>query len=264
MHDLTEIKERVSDFVDPITDQVAIDLSAYMDRFSNKSYGIRYLSRETGLHEKTIKRLLEKKNRPTYQTIAKLYFLFHSTEDYKTLLAQCPGVIKDYLLKTTPQNAIPKSSQKSDQFAEFLKRDPLVAEIFVVAGTGPVDQEQIRYLYGQYGLQALEQLVNEKILWEFEKGQYKLAANTPSLNGDSLKFLGEHFTRRYCVPQEVMSENNISFYAEGLNEEGLKAWLAIDTESFYRKLKIAEDKKYLGTKRVFTFVVTDTISPEKK
>lgn len=264
MSELTVMTARELDFIDPIVDQVALDLSKYLNQYTNRSYGIRFVSKESGLHEKTIKRLLEKKNKATYQTVAKLYFIFLGTEDYTEVLKNCAPVIRDFLESQTPSVAVPKTSQKSESFAAFLKQDPLVAEIFVLAGTGPIELQQIRYLYGQYGVEALEKLIDEKVILEFAKDQFRLSPQTPSLNGDSLKFLGEHFTRRFCKPRDVMSENNISFYAEGLNAEGLKAWLAIDHESFYKKLKIAEDKKYLGPQRIFTFCVTDSISQEEK
>ncbi len=61
-----------------------------------------------------------------------------------------------------------------------------------------------------------------------------------------------------------MSQHTISFYAEGLTEEGKKAWLAVDTEAFYKKLNIANDPKFKGKIPVFTFTATDTILMESK
>lgn len=244
-----------------IEEQVALDLASYLDRFPNKNFAIRILSKETELHEKTIKRLLNRQNKPTYQTLAKLYFSFLDLSNYQELLAKCPPVVAEFLKTYTPPEATPRA-QRADLLSQLFKKEPLAAEIFVLAGTGPLELNKIRLRYGLYGVEALRLLEQEKLLVETDKGKFSLAPTIPSMSGETLKILGELFIRRFSKPRDVMSENSISFYAEGLNEEGLKQWLAVDSEAFYKKLKIAQNSAYQGGTPVFTFCATDRFCVE--
>ena len=49
----------------------------------NKSFAIQVLAKESGLSDKTIKRLLAKNNKPTYQTIFKIYSVIFETSTKK-------------------------------------------------------------------------------------------------------------------------------------------------------------------------------------
>src|SRR5690606_29714386 len=127
------------------------------------------------------------------------------------------------------------NKKSDDEFIALLKKEPLLAEIYILAGTNPLDARAIGYRYGQYGLELIEKLVSENLLVLAAKDKYVLSPSAPNLDGEALKLLGEHFVHRFSKPKAVMSENTIAFYAEGLNEEGMKEWLRIDDEAFYKK-----------------------------
>ena len=86
-----------------LVDQVAFDLASYLGQYPNKSFAIRILSKETGLNEKTLKRLLNRENKPTYQTLFKLYSIFLEEECFQKLLAKSPEVVRSYLAQYTPE-----------------------------------------------------------------------------------------------------------------------------------------------------------------
>lgn len=148
----------------------------------------------------------------------------------------------------------------------MLKREPLIAELYVLAGTGPLNKNAIAFRYGQYGIEILEKLIKENIIQEVEKEIYALTKCGPTLDGDCIKYLGEYFIRRFSKADntQLHNENMLNFYAEGLNEAGKYAWLKVDTEAFYKKVEIANDTKFKGNIPMFTFTATDTITPEKK
>jgi len=245
-----------------LVDQVAFDLASYLGQYPNKSFAIRILSKETGLNEKTLKRLLNRENKPTYQTLFKLYSIFLEEECFQKLLAKSPEVVRSYLAQYTPEEK--KSSTQDEQdLLDLFKKEPLAAEIFVLAGTAPLIKSAIGFRYGQYGLEVIELLLSKNILIQSDKDVYNLSAKVPNLDGEALKFLGEYFVQRFAKVRDVMSENMISFFAEGLNQAGKEAWLEIDTKAFYKKVEIANDPKFKGPLPYFTFTVTDSIIREK-
>ena len=246
-----------------LEDQVALDLADYLERFPNKSFAVRVLAKESGLSEKTVKRLLKSENKPTYQTIFKLYSIFFDEPDYQALLEKCPVVVSDYIKDYSPVEA-QSSTTLNHELLELLKKEPLFAELLVLAGTGPLHTSAIGYRYGQYGLEVLERLEKAEVLIKVSKESYTVSSKLPNFDGHALKFLGEYFVHRFSRPNDLMSENTISFYAEGLNEEGLKAWLSVDTQAFYKKIEIAKNSKYKGAMPVFTFTATDKIVRESK
>lgn len=251
-------KDKFSD----IREQVALDLAKYLEQYPNKNFAVRVLAKETGLNEKTIKRLINRENSPTYQTVFKLYSIFFDSENSDDVLEKCPAIIREYLKDFSPDLKI-ANHQREVQLLELLKKEPLYAEIFVLAGTAPLNVSAIGFRYGQYGVEILEKLEEENILIKTSKDTYTMSPKVPALDGETLKFLGEHFVHRFCRPRDTMSEHSIVFYAEALNSDGQKAWLEVDTEAFKKKLKIANDPKFRGNIPVFTFTATDLIGREK-
>ncbi len=171
-----------------LSHQVAIDLANYLDLFSNKSFAIRSLAKETGLNEKTIKRLLAKENKPTYQTLFKLYAIFLNESTYSKLIKVCPKIVSAYLEKFTPSKSVANSKENAD-FLELMKREPLLAEIYVLAGTGPLLKSAIAWRYGQYGVELLLKLEQKFLIKAIAKDTYVASENGPNLDGAALKFL---------------------------------------------------------------------------
>lgn len=255
----------VKESQDTLCDQVALDLSVYLENFPNKSFAIRFLAKETGLNEKTIKRLLKRENRPTYQTIFKLYSTFLDENDYYSLLEKSPPLITNHLKKFTPTESV-TTKKTNEDLLELMKKEPLLAELFVLAGTGPLYKSAVSYRYGQYGVELILKFEEKGYFKELKKDEWVLSSNSPNLDSNTLKFLGEYFVSKFSKPKhgELASEHIISFYAEGLNDKGKRAWINLDTEIFYKKMEIANNPEFKGEIPVFTFSATDTIRMENQ
>lgn len=241
-----------------IAAQVAADLEKYLSFFPNRSFALRNLSKETGLSEKTLRRLLKKENVPSNQTLFKLYFVFTKADSEDEVLDICPAVIKDRLKGFKP-DSFQKIHNKDFDFLEVIKTDPIVGEIYLLLGTKKVDLSHIVYHYGQYGSRALEKLVNLNIAQKVDHSLYTLSPKQPYLNASLLKELGIRMTRTFLKEEAAAIEgtNFIALYAESLNKEGRKKWLEIENNAFQEKMKIASLNEYKGDISVFTFQVTD-------
>jgi hypothetical protein len=249
----------------PVLRQVCFDLKRYLAQFPNERFAIRIVSEETGLNQKTLRRLMLGENRPTHQTLLKLYSLFYQLDDYQQVYAMAPEVIRQRIADYNPdEDVLGKRKKDKNTLLELLKSEPLASEILILAGLMPLQKSIISFRYGEFGVKVMQSLFKEGFLIEQQKDQFTLSALGPELDAECLKTLGLHFTRRFSKPSQakVLNQNILSFYAESLNEEGKEQWLKIDTEAFYKKVEIAKSPQFKGHLPVYTFTTTDTISTE--
>ncbi|MFT6604091.1 MAG: transcriptional regulator with XRE-family HTH domain, partial [Bacteriovoracaceae bacterium] len=129
-----------------IVDQVAFDLATYLENYPNISFALKILSKDSGLSEKTLRRLINKENNPSYQTIFKLYLAFFNTDDESEVLKKCPKVIREKLESVNPEK-IRKAVPKSYDFHELIKSHPVLCEIYVLAGIEDVTVSNIVYRF---------------------------------------------------------------------------------------------------------------------
>jgi len=242
----------------PLEDQVAHDLEKYLDFFPNRTYAIRNLSKESGLNEKTLRRLLKKENLPSNQTLFKLYYIFTKAENERELLESCPPIVKERL-KDFELDSFEKVNSKDFDFLEAINLDPIMGELYLLLGTTEVEISHILYHYGQYGVRALEKLEKYGLAIKCNTNLYTLSKKQPYLSADILKTLGLRMTSTFMKAEDAAIEgkNFIGLYAESLNNEGKKKWLEIDQRAFNEKVALAKDKKYQGNEPVFTFQATD-------
>lgn len=250
-----------------LEEQLAFDLKNYLTQFPNEKFAMRIVSQETGLNQKTIKRLLNCENKPTHQTLLKLYALFFQLDDYQEVLAKAPVIIRERIQNYSPDEEIlGKKKRSQTSLIEMLKVEPLASELVILAALMPIQMSTICFRYGDYGLKVLKQLETAGILVEQERDCYIMAPQGPDFDAECLKILGLHFTQRFAKTSQakLLNQNILSFYAECLNEKGKQAWLKVDTEAFYKKVEIAKSTEFKGTIPMFTFTTTDTISTESK
>ena len=161
-----------------IKSQLALDVANFLDEFPNKSLGLRFLSKEAGVNEKTIKRILQKENKPTYQTLMKLYPVLISEDNQQKLIERCPEVVRNVLEKRSPRKNFVQT-EESSHFLELVKREPLMAELYILVGTGTLYKSAISYRYGQYGIELLDKLENAGFIYTDGKGRYSLSPKAP-------------------------------------------------------------------------------------
>lgn len=240
--------------------RVAADLNAYLLKSDEPSRRLKFVATKTGIHEKTLRRVARKQNRPTYITVFKIYrHLLNEADDAK-LLAQVPSEIAAYLQQANPQSFEDGKSYSVDAERELLV-NPLASELVILCATGPIKTSFIRKRYGDYGLQVMNMLIERQILSSVSHDQVCTGRVQPNISPETVAAFGIQMSRSYLRPEVayVTGENFIGFYAEGLTEAAKQKWLAIDKEAFDRKVELAKLPENRGDLRAFTFIATDVV-----
>lgn len=248
-----------------VLDQVCKDLEHYVSQFSNKSFALRNLSEETRLNEKTLRRLLKKKNVPSIQTLHKLYFVLTSAVSEEEMLSLCPPLIKEQLSKLS-LDQLKKETPRHYNFNHLIENDPVLGEIYALLGTRDLDITEIVYRFGQYGVDLLDKMKSLGLVKKKDKDLYCLSERQPHLDGEVLKSLGSRLVTRYVKPlnTDLEGDSFMGLYCEGLNGAGKKKWLEIDEKAFKEKMLVANDDKYKGLESMFTFHATDNLTDVAK
>lgn len=248
-----------------LRNQVASDLKDRLAEFPDPKKGIKILATMMGIHEKTLKRLLEGLNKPGYQTLLKIYrCLFHTQNDSK-LLQLVPSIVQKNMIRGNPNNITMNVNYTLDVERE-LNRDPIFCEIYFLCAADGVTKEYISYHYGRYGEKILQKMLEQEVIAPISKNKFVLGENQASLGPETLKRIGLHLVDSFSKPEnsDLSGENFCAFYAEGLSEEAYDKWIKIDEESFRQKMEITRDPSAKGEIKAYTFLSTDTLTPNKK
>ncbi|MCP4911518.1 MAG: helix-turn-helix transcriptional regulator [Oligoflexia bacterium] len=251
---------------DHLKRQVAEDISAHLKQFRDPKKGIRIIASQMGIHEKTLKRLIEGQNKPGYQTLFKIYRVLLKTTDDSKILKQVPVIVSDYLTKNLPKSLEEGVRYELNVDIE-LRKDPVFCEIYLLAGTGSVTLEYITFHYGRYGEKVVEKMLQQEILVTLnskaknQKNTYILGPNQANLSPESIKQMGIHIVDRFGKPElaDELGNNYQGFYADGLTPEAYQEWIKIDQEAFRKKAALASDPKNKGTLKAYTYQSTDTL-----
>lgn len=244
--------------------QVSHDLKEKLTQFRDPKKGIKILASQMGIHEKTLKRLIECENKPGYQTLLKIYRVLFQTQKDNEILDRAPEIVKMFLIGHQPKPYENTVTYSLDVEKE-LNRDPVFAEIYLLAATGGVTRELIIFQFGQYGDRLLQKMFDQKVLINQDKYKLILGPNQATLGPETLKHLGQLCIEHYLKPEngDMTGENFHGFFAESLSEEAYNEWLKIDEEAMMKKNQLANRPGSQGHRRVFTFIATDTISRSK-
>ena len=244
--------------------EIILAFESLLSQYKDRKKGIRILSKKMGIHEKTVIRLLNNENRPGYQTVFKIYRVFFNEFNDAKVLELVPEVVREYLIKSNSQEII--ANKDYSPLADLeLQKNPIVAELYVIAATGPVALDDIEYRFGKYGIELLYKMIEKGLLSEVHKNVFIIGDFHPVFSGETIISVGSTLINNHAKPaagEEVMN-NYIAFYAEGLNEKAYEQWITIDEEAYSKKLEIARDNNNLGEFRAFTFMVTEKIELTK-
>ena len=243
-----------------LIDQVAFDIKSKLSEFNNIKTGITHLSADSGLSERTLYRMLNKENKPTYQSLFKIYRTIFKTSNESLLLDLVPEVVKKEILKRNP-NPVKENVTYQQDIETEIYYDKTYAEIYFLAACSPVSSELIQYRYGVNGMMTIEKMLEMKALKMCQDGLYTLGENQANFSAKTLKRIGTSFVEKYSktVDAQELNNNLIAFYAEGLSDEAYRQWLKVDEKAFNEKVAIARKDGARGNKRAFTFNVTDTL-----
>ena len=245
--------------------QVANDLKSKLDEFEDHKKGLKVLAALMGIHEKTLKRLLECENRPGYQTLFKIYRVIYRTTNDTKLIETVPPIIREVLLKGNPKGMDLNVNYTLDVERE-LRQDPIFSEIYFLCGTGGCTREYISFQYGRYGEETLNKMIEQEVVAPINKNTFVLGNNQANFSPETIKQTGMRLIDRFHKPEnsDQPGENYQSLYASGLTEEAYNEWLKIDEKAFRDKVKIASNPKSKGDIKAFTMTTIDTLRPTKK
>lgn len=241
--------------------QVANDLQILLSKYKNPKVGLRQISAQIQVSEKTITRLINKENKPTYQTLYKIYRVIYSTSDDTKLLGLMPPVVQDEIKRHNPLKQHSTITYKKEIENEILY-DRCFAEIYFMASCSPLSRDLIQLHFGLNGIETSERMVELGALKRTREGLYTVGDVQTNLDAQTLKRVGLSISEKYAKIQNTQTRGNnlIAFYVEGLSDEAYEQWLKIDQEAFYKKVEIANSEGSKGNKRAFTFTATDTMS----
>lgn len=251
--------------------QVAADLAVYLtagkesDRHSSStqtSRRLNFMARKTGLHAKTLQRLLQQQTSPTAVTLLKIYRHLTGISDDRELLARVPEVVREFLKAQHPSLMVESPRSLREDLAEKLISNPIALEIYLWCGTGPVKRSSLRARFGAYGLQVVDELIRDRILMaisahEVAWGEIEISPTLELLHRAGLRLAEQH--ARPQLGYET-SHNHLGFFIEALTPEAYQAWLKIDAEAFRQKVELAQKPENRGQIRAFTYSVIDQIS----
>lgn len=240
--------------------QVAKDLLERLDSYTDSKKGLKALSRTMGIHEKTLKRLIDRENKPGYQTLLKIYRALLSTENDTELLKNVTPVVQYFLMKGSPR-LLDESINYHLNVDQELIKNPVFCELYFLAAAGGITKEWVGYQYGKYGETIFSQMVSQNVLAQADHHKYILGPNQAALKPQTLKHVGLHLSERFTKPEMSDQEktNFTSFYTAQLDKETYEKWLEIDEQAFKEKVELIKKSKSGGIK-AFHFSTTDTLT----
>lgn len=243
-----------------LKEQVAFDIQLHLRQFRNESIGLRKLSEKSGIHQRTLKRLLAQENRPGYQTLVRLYTCLVDSPNGGLLLKNIPKKVAKEIEKKSPISTKGNLEYSEEANNEMLY-DKVFAEIYCLASMSPITNEYIQYRYGMSGTETLDKMLDLRVLKLINNNTYTTGDKQIEFSPKLVKRLGLNLVEKYTKTEDVdLAEKNlIAFYAEGLSPEGYREWLKIDQEAFYKKIEVTKKDGMLGDIKTFTFMATDTM-----
>lgn len=243
---------------DEILKQIRLDLRSSLNTFNDPKKGIRIIANKTGIHEKTLKRILTEERRPTYLTVFRFYRFKLTARNDQEVMTNSPTIIAKYLEQCNPQTIDEKVTFTSEIDRE-LKTNSVFGEIYLLLGCGVVTLDEVQDRFGHYGVSILKKMEKLKMAKEMRTGIYELGTNICPLSSESVLFLGNHLSFNYASSDrgDMAGSNFHGLYVEGLSFEGLQQWLKIDQDAFKKKTDLLKDKRNLGNLKTFTYMVTD-------
>ncbi len=255
------LKPNVSQPLEETASQrVAADLSALLNANPNPKKFLKTLANKTNIHEKTLQRILNQENRPSYISVFKIYRYLLSEFDDAKVIERAPEIIKSFLLKANPQS-LEKNTFYFSSIDRDIQKNPVFAEIYILASTGPIKKIEIVNRFGKYGIEVLTSMLEKKVVSEVRVGEFILGPNQTHLSPESIASLGAQLIQDFAKPSNgyELGLHFMGFFSEGLTEEAYRQWQLIDQEAYFKKITLAKNPLSLGKKRAFTFMITETL-----
>ena len=247
-----------------LEEEVRLALMSLTSTYKDSKKGARLLSKKMGISEKTLSRLITNSCKPNYQTIFKLFRVYFNEYNDARVLNLVPEVVREYLASRNPQDLTLNQNYNLDSDI-LLQNNSVLAEIYIIASTGPIHLDEIEYRFGQNGVELVNKMLDKKLLAEIQKDLFTVGKNQPIFDGKTIVAVGNTMIHSQAKPEngESLGNNFIGFYAEGLSESAYQKWVAIDRRAFQEKYELTRDQNNLGSRRAFTFMISETINTKE-
>ncbi len=247
------------DIDEALKEQVAHDLSQKIDQFKSPSKGLKQLGQMMGIHDKTLKRLIDKQNRPNYQTLLKIYRCLLKTQKDNVVWEKAPKIVQEFFKKSAFHPPTSQIDYEMDVEKEIVK-NPVFAEIYFLCGTGGITREYIRFQFGQMGDDIFEKMIEEDIICPKDHHKFELGNKRATLSPETIKHLAIHFMETFAKPElnDQSGANFLALYAQGVNQETYNSWIKIDEEATRKKIELAQNPDNQGDIQAFTVLTTET------
>ncbi len=246
-----------------VEQHVQLVLSEMLSDSKNHKNARRILSKKMGIHEKTFLRLLHFENKPSAPTVLKIYKTYYNKFNDADVLDLVPKEVSEFLKENLVLSySEPAQATYSESVDDDIQNNPVFAEIYVLAATGPIGLDEIQYRYGLFGTETLKQMLKRDILKELRANYFVLGGNQASFANLTVLKTGLLLAKNYgdAHSGQVLDNNFISFFAEGLSNEGYQKWIKIDQEAFQKKVELSKKPENLGSIRAFCFQVVEKMN----
>lgn len=243
-----------------LREQVSTDLRNYLNEFSDPKKAVRIASINIGIHQKTLKRLIDQSNTPTYLTLYKIYREVFKIQNDSLLLQMVPEVVKKELILENPKDIV-SHIQFNVEVEDSINSDPVFMDIYFLSNAGILTREYIQFKFGEYGMLIVSKMLKNNILELNDNGVFVQGTNQANLSPSTIKRSGLYIIDKYLSPEscEEKGNNFCGVFVEGLTEEGFNEWLKVDHEAFYKKVEISKKHKDNNGIKAFTFMATDSM-----
>ena len=249
-----------------IMEVVIQDLNKSLESYPSLTNGLAFISATTGVHIKTLRRLLNSEHVPSSHTLIKLYKFFTGATSIIELQKKMPVIIKSRIKNSSFSNIISDQVLINGDFnidEEFLKCS-VIRKIYAFIETGPVTKEFIGFKFGEDGLETIKKMICLKMVIE-KDGSFIQGEKSPILFGElaleqSLTLITNYFDR---TKLSLRGENQVTTRIANLTPEAFNEWLKIDLEAHNKKIKIANNPKSIGSLRAWSTSHIDLLGKER-
>jgi DNA-binding phage protein len=240
--------------------KMVTDLNSHLDQAADRQKRMNLIAKKTGLHPKTLQRLMRSENQPSYITVFKIYRYLLNENDDNLVIEKCPEIIRNYLKKANPQQFVKDFSYTSDVEAEIIA-NPVAIELVILCAAGPMTGEEIKDRFGSYGYDIVRKLVAQDILAEPKTGLFVAGRKQMNMSPETVVKVGIQIATNHAKAENgyVRGLHFHGFFAEGLSAEAYNQWLKIDEEAFHKKIELSRKPQSQGTIKTYTFMSTDTM-----
>lgn len=249
----------LSEHSEDVLEIVSRDLNRFLEDGHDRQKRLSFLSRKTEIHQKTLKRLAQKENRPSGETVLKLYRFFLNVERDIDVLDGVTGELKKYLDKCFSREMLLSTASTEDD-ASFFKENPVAIEIYLIGAIQGITTGFIRKKFGEYGLKILGDLVKERFLSEKSPDEFTIGQRQFRFSPEMVIQSGKISVNAYAKPQlgYETGKHFAGFYGEKLNWKAYQKWIEIDQRAMREKMELAQKKESLGDIPAFCFNIVET------